>query len=555
MRGDHAGAAIFAEASALVRSRRIESDSELGPLLNAPPADTHPGVLQQLGYMYDAGAWVLHESAIADLPADLRWLYESGAVTLEQIGAILHDLGAMSTADLLAAVQSQAVQRLPGFDASIEASVAAALPNLRKTIPRIPLARALGIADSLLSRLRQTPGVQSAMVVGSLRRGHDTVGDIEIVAAAVDADLAIADLASLPDTRILHRGERRLYLLTDRVQVGIRCPLPDRGGATLLHLTGNAAHVDALRARATARGWTLAPEGLTKGDGAPAIAESEEAIYAALDLPWIPPEIRAGDEAIVAAEGGSLPDLVSGSHIRGDLHMHTKWSDGRDTTEDMVKACLALGYEYMAITDHSQHAAASRTLSADGVARQAEEIKALRETYPTISILHGCEVDILPNGRLDFPDKVLERFDIVLASLHEEAGHRPERLYERYLGAMRHPLVSIITHPTNRQLPHRPGYDLDYERLFALAEETGTALEIDGAPSHMDLNGVLARKAIGVGAAISIDSDSHRAELLARHMDIAVLLARNGWVESRHVINTRPIEGVRAFVAAKRRSS
>jgi DNA polymerase (family 10) len=538
-----------------VRARNIDSDADLGPLVYEPPAGIHSGVLTQLRYMYDAGAWVLLESAIADLPADLRWLYESGAVSIEQLGAIHRNLGATSAADLGAILGSRAIRALPGFEAATEANIAAALPGLRKAIPRLPLGRAMSIAAPILSKLRQTQGVQSAGVVGSLRRGHDSTGDIELVAPAEDTTAALAGLAQLPDTRVLHRSERRIYLLTDRVQIGIRFPHPDRAGAALLHLTGSRAHFDALRALADAKGWSLGPEGLTTQAGGPSIADSEEAIYAALGLPWIPPEIRDTDEAIVTARANALPTLISRRDIRGDLHMHTQWSDGRDTADTMVKTCVALGYQYMAITDHSPHSAASRTLSADSVGRQAEEIAGLRAKYPAIAILHGCEVDILPNGRLDFPDKVLERFDIVLASLHEEAGHSPEQLYERYVGAMRHPLVTIITHPTNRQMPHRPGYDLDYDRLFALAAETGTVVEIDGAPSHLDLNGVLARKAAATGALISIDSDGHRAEVLDTQMDLGVLMARNGWIESRHVLNTRPLDEVRATIAAKRSRS
>jgi DNA polymerase (family 10) len=218
----------------------------------------------------------------------------------------------------------------------------------------------------------------------------------------------------------------------------------------------------------------------------------------------------------------------------------------------MVEGCRALGYEYMAITDHSPHSAATRNLTADGVRKQADDIARLREEHPDIAILHGCEVDILADGRLDFPEKILERFDIVLASLHEGGGHSPEQLMQRYESAMKHPLVTMITHPTNRVVPHRLGYNLDYDRLFGFAVETGTVLEIDGAPSHLDLDGALARRAIAAGATVAVDSDCHRAELLARQMQLGVITARRGWVEARHVLNTRSLEDVRARIAAKR---
>jgi DNA polymerase (family 10) len=219
----------------------------------------------------------------------------------------------------------------------------------------------------------------------------------------------------------------------------------------------------------------------------------------------------------------------------------------------MVQGCAALGYEYLAITDHSQGSAAVRNLTLEGVARQAEEIAALRERYPQIAILHGCEVDILPDGSLDFPDRILEQFDVVLASLHEHAGQGPDQLLSRYLQAMAHPLVAMITHPTNRLVPHRPGYAIDYSRLIAAAVETRTVLEIDGAPGHLDMNGRLARQAIDAGATVAIDSDCHRADLLGRQMALGLLMARRGWVEPRHVLNTRPLAELRAAIAAKRR--
>ena len=503
--------------------------------------------------MYDAGGWVLLESGLADLPADLRWLFESGAVTLEQLAAIHHALGVTTAADLLAEVRRESIRKLPGFDATIEDAILKALPALRASIPRIPLGRALTISEPFLARLRESPGIGLAAPIGSLRRGQDTVGDIEIVAPTEDATRVFDDLLQLPGiTRCLHRGPRRLYLLTDRVQVGIRCPAPEEGGAALLHLTGSVAHVDGLRTLAAERSWRLEPEGLNRGGGSPRVSRSEEEIYAALDLPFVPAEIRGGDDELTAARTGGLPVLVSHGDIRGDLHMHTEFSDGRDTVEAMVKACVAAGYEYMAITDHSPHSSASRNLSVESIKLQADEIAGLRERYPQIVILHGCEVDILPNGRLDFSDRILEKLDIVLASLHEDAGHGSEDLLHRYVGAMRHPLVTLITHPTNRLLPYRKGYDLDYDRLFAAAVETQTVVEIDGAPAHLDMDGVLARRAVAAGVTVSIDSDSHRAELVDRQMHLGVVTARRGWVEPRHVLNTRPIDAVRAVIAAKR---
>ena len=422
IRGDDA-AARTAEALALVQERRIAAESDLGTLLQTPPAQLDPEVFRQLRFIFEAGGWVLLESALADLPADLRWLFESGAVTLAQLVELHRTLGITSAADLAGELRRDAVRRVPGFDPGVEAAVAHALKSLRRPIPRIPLGRAKALADPFLRLLRGHPGILWAEPVGSLRRGQDSVGDIEIVAPAIDPLVPFDAALAMPDiTRCLHRGPRRLYLLTDRVQIGIRSPKPEVAGGALLHLTGNTAHIEGLGTLAAARGWKLEPEALVKEPGAPAVAETEEEIYAALGLPWIPPEIRNGDGEIAAAASNTLPSLVSRGDIKGDLHMHTHFSDGRDTVEEMVAGCVALGYQYLAITDHSPHSAATRNLSIESVKRQADEIAALRTKYPAITILHGFEVDILLDGRLDFPDRVLQEFDIVLASLHESGG-------------------------------------------------------------------------------------------------------------------------------------
>jgi DNA polymerase (family 10) len=255
---------------------------------------------------------------------------------------------------------------------------------------------------------------------------------------------------------------------------------------------------------------------------------------------------------IAAAAAGPLPELVSRADIRGDLHMHSTYSDGQDTLATMVAACVAIGYEYVAITDHSERAAAARTLSLDALARQRDEILRLRAEYPQITILHGIEVDILADGRLDFADDILEQLDIVLASLHDAARQDGPALTRRCVEAIKHPLVNVITHPANQLVGRRAGYALDFPAVYAAAAETGTALEIDGAPSHLDLDGEHARAAVAAGVTVTIDSDCHRARALDRQMRLGVGTARRGWVEPRHVLNCRPLTEVLSFIAAKR---
>src|SRR5438552_2292575 len=412
IRGDAAEESLYRRAEALVAARGIESESNLGPLFETSSPDDDPEVLKPLRQMYEACGWVLLESSIADLPVDLRWVYESDAVSIEQLAALHQALGLTSAADLAAAVREERIRGIEGLDAEVEAKVGGALPGLRALVARLPLGRATTLAEPVLATLRGSGLVEWALPVGSLRRGQDMVGDIEIVAAtAQPRDVVDALLQSFEQPHVLHRSDRRLYFLRERVQIGVRLPEPGNAGATLLHLTGSTAHFDALRVHAAAAGWNLTSNGLYATDGQLRPSPTEDAIYATIGLPCVPVEIRNGDDEIAAAAAGTLPELVGRRHIRGDLHMHSTWSDGRDTIEAMVEACRALKYEYIAITDHSPHSAATRNLTADGVTQQAEEIAQLRERCPDITILHGCEVDILPDGRLDFPDRILERFD------------------------------------------------------------------------------------------------------------------------------------------------
>ena len=554
IRGDAAERDLLRRAAHLVDAAGIRIDNDLPQLLDGPPAGADRDAIARLRQIFEVGAWVLLESTLADLPADLRWLFESGALTLDQLATVHDTLGATTTAaDFGIALAEHRLRDLPGFDAAAEAAVAAALPTLRAAIPRIALGRAVAAVEPLLLELRAAPAVAWAEYAGSLRRGEETVGDIEVIASTSSPDEVIERLLAERDlTRQLHRSARRAYVLVGRVQVGVRCPEPQRAAAALLCLTGTREHVLAVQAHASAAGFRLTSAGLVTRDGRTIHTPQEEDIYKTLGLQPVPPEIRTGAEEVAMASRGELPALVTPEDVRGDLHMHSTWSDGRDSIEAMVIACRALGYEYLAITDHSPHSGATRNLTADAVARQADEIADVRERFPDIAILHGCEADILSDGRLDFPDEVLERFDIVLASLHDRAGHDSAQLLRRYIAAMRHPLVAVITHPMNRLVPHRTGYDLDYDALFEAAVATQTAVEIDGAPAHLDLDGILARRAIAAGATVAIDSDCHRADMLERQMRLGIVTARRGWVEPRHVLNTRPVADLRAVLANKR---
>ena len=416
----------------------------------------------------------------------------------------------------------------------------------------MPLGRAHLLASMVMREVRRA-GLPTEVVVplGSLRRWAPDIGDVSLLAVAQPAvhDEVLESFLRLPSvTGVLSRLPSSVEAATERGRVRLHVTAPEDAGAALVWHTGTRRHTEQLQARANQLGLVLRDGLLSRPNGALVSTPDEDEVYRRLQLPFISPELREGLDEIARAARGDLPVLVVPADIRGDLHMHSTWSDGRDSIQHMVLAAKQLGYEYVAITDHSERAFASRKLLALEIPIQRDEILALR------SRIHGIEVDIMPDGSLDFDDAQLEGFDIVLASLHNDHGDSGGQLTDRYVQAMRHPMVNVITHPANRSPALSAGYDLDYDRLFAVAVDTGTALEVDGAPGHLDMDGAIARRAVEAGVTLTIDSDCHRAEALERQMRFGIGTARRGWVQAAHVLNARSVDAVRAFVARKRNS-
>lgn len=495
------------------------------------------------------------DRAVAGLAPDLRRVLAVSDLSVADLALIYRYLGTVTRGDLATALDEGLVHQVPGLSPEKAAALGTALEHLRAEAARIPLGRAFAVAQAIVEALEaQCPDLYVVTPVGSLRRYEPTIGDIEILAVAGSTEPVLDTFIRLPGAlRVLHRGPSKAIIEYDRAAVTIRVVPVERAGLSLVHLTGSAGHFAALQRHAASHNLLLTSVALTTRDGAPvAKSLSEGQVYEWLGLPFIAPELRSGAGEVEAAAVRKLPRLVRRTDIRGDLHVHTTWSDGRDPIEVMVRVAQEIGYEYIAITDHSQSSMAARGLSVDELKRQMEEIEAVRRLVPGITILHGAEVDILPDGALDFPDEVLEELDLVLASLHDPADQGREALTERYLAAMRNPHVSMITHLTNRLVGHRSGYDLDFDRIFEGAVQTGTVLEIDGAPVHLDMDGTLARRAIEAGVTLSIDSDCHRAELLDRQMRFGVATARRGWVGPDSVLNTLRLYEVAAVLAGKR---
>jgi DNA polymerase (family 10) len=463
------------------------------------------------------------------IPFLLRRLRELRVVDDARARALVSD-GIVTLADIELAFAEQR-------PAVMDPALRRAADILAQEYRPLMLGRAWDITESFLSHLAaECREIHAAEASGPVRRGEPLVSGLVVVGRAADPSRALQCIAALPAvTAVLYRTSRRAVLLVEGHELDVRVGTPDEYGSLLFTTTGPAWHVvDVLKRRG------------------PRLCASETDVYTHAGLTYLPPETRHTPDSMERAMRPSAPRLVEREDIRGDLHMHTTYSDGRDSVAQMISTARTLGYEYIAITDHSEHAGASRTLTIDGIRRQRDEIARLREEVPEMTILHGLEVDILPDGSLDCPDTVLATLDIVLASLHESAGHDRRRLTERCIGAIRHPLVSIITHPANQLVGRRGGYDLDYAAVYEAAAETGTALEIDGAPSHLDLSGDQAREAVDAGATVVIDSDCHRCRALDIQMRMGVATARRGWIEPKDVLNTRPVAEVRAFIARKR---
>ena len=462
-------------------------------------------------------------------PFLLRRLRELGAADAAREQALLRD-GIVTLADLELAM----ADRRPAADDAALRDAAAAIAADQKPLG---LGRAWDILEHFLPALTAAcPDLQGIEPSGAVRRSEPLLTGLVVVARAADPLRAIDAVARMPGVMEIHRTARRILALVEGQELDVRVATPDEYGSVLFTTTGPAPHVAEVLKRRP-----------------PRLIASEADVYAQAGLPWLPPETRDSPDAVERARQGSVPRLVDRDDIRGDLHMHTTYSDGREPLRRMVHGAHALGYEYIAITDHSEHAGASRTLTPELLERQRAEIAQLRHEVPRMAILHGIEADIMSDGSLDCPDEILASLDIVLASLHDAAGDNRRGLTRRCLAAIEHPLVSVITHPANQLVGRRAGYDMDYPAIYAAAAATGTALEIDGAPSHLDLSGERAREAVEAGATVVIDSDCHRVRSLDRQMRMGVGTARRGWVEARQVLNTRPVADVRAFVARKRR--
>lgn len=501
------------------------------------------------------GRLEFYERLKEEVPPELLDLLEIPDVGPKKAALFWKELGITSIDALEAAAREGRLRELPGMGARSEQRI---LENIeawkRRQTGRVPLGRALPVAETFLARLRDLPEVAAAEPAGSLRRMRETVGDLDLVVASNQPEEVMEALAGFEEVdRIRGMGSTKASVeLKDGLRMQVWVHPPARFGSAWQYATGSQAHNIRLREIALSQGLSLSEHGFRREDGEEILCRQEEDVYQTLGLPWIPPELREDRGEIEAAQQGRLPRLLEEADLRGELHAHTDWSDGAATILEMAQAALALGLEYLVITDHSQSLGVASGLTPERLQDQRRAIEEAQEHVgPGLRILQGAEVEILADGRLDFPDEVLAQLDLVIASLHTSLRQPREQITRRLLAAIENPHVDVIGHPSGRLLGRREGADLDMDAVLRAAAEHQVALEINANPERLDLNDVMARRAMDLGCLLAVNTDAHRPEHFhLRRFGVGV--ARRGWVAPDRVINTWPLERLLDWLRARR---
>jgi DNA polymerase (family 10) len=421
---------------------------------------------------------------------------------------------------------------------------------MRTKEQRIPIGVALPLAEEIMASLQERVAVRNLTPAGSLRRFRETIGDIDLLGTADDAEAVIEAFTTLPQVReVLAKGGTKASIVTNRnLQVDFRVVPHDEFGSLLQYFTGSKQHNINLRERAVRQGLSLNEYGITVvQSGLLEKFATEEAFYARLGLQYIPPEFREGTNEIALAEQKQVPEPVKLSDVNGDLHVHSHCSDGRDSIEEMALAARTLGYRYIAITDHSKGLGIAHGLNEERIKEQTAEIRKLNGGLKDFRILTGIEVDIRADGSLDLPDEILAELDVVVAAVHSAMGQEQDKMTRRIIKAMESPHVDIIAHPTCRILGQREAIALDMEAIFRAAAQTGTALEINAMPDRLDLKDIHIFRARELGVKLTLGTDAHATEHLTL-MRFGVGIARRGWAEAEHILNTLPVEGLLAAI-------
>jgi DNA polymerase (family 10) len=455
--------------------------------------------------------------------------------------ALIHaKLKVDSFAALAEAARSGKLAELPGMGSKKAENILKGIELLRQAAGRIPLGVALPIAEEVVDSVRRFRGVTRAEMAGSLRRMRETIGDIDILAASSNPARVIESFTSLPHVkRVLAAGTTKASVIVEgNQQIDLRVVEGESFGAALQYFTGSKAHNVKLRDLAKGAGLKINEYGVFRGDKKLGGREESD-VYEAIGLSWIPPELREDRGEVEAAKAGELPELVKQEQLLGDLHVHSDYSDGKATLEQLAERGQALGYRYIAVTDHSQSLKIAQGLSPERVEEKRERLQKINGKLKKLKLLMGTEVDILGEGKLDYPDELLKKFDWVVASIHSGFKQPREKIMRRILGAMENPLVDCIAHPTGRLLGQRPAYEIDIEEMLSAAARTRTAIEINANYDRLDLDDVGCRRAKQLGVKLAIGTDAHKLENM-NMLRLGVAVARRGWLEPADVINTLP---------------
>ena len=508
----------------------------------------------KIGELLDTGELQYYNRLQEKAPPGVRELLRVPGVGPRTAGRLYRELGITSLAELKRAAEEGRLATLKGFGAKMIEGILQGISVAERQERRMLLAHALETAEELILALRTAaPALRQATYAGSLRRGRPTVGDLDILVAADDTPAVVRAFTTLPlVARVESAGdEKASILLHNGTQADLIAVPPALWGSALQHFTGSKAHNIRFRELALARGLSFSEHGFRRADGIVLTCATEEEVYAAVDLPWIPPELREGEGEFEAARAGALPRLVELSDMRADLHMHSTWSDGRADIRTMAEAARARGYSHIAITDHSAYIGLTHGLDAERLRAQRREIAALNAAYAAqgipFRILCGVEVDMTPEGSLALPDDVLAELDIVVASAHIQLRQSPEAATERLLRAVRNPHVDIIGHPVGRMLGSREGAPVDIDALARAAAEHGVLLEVNSGPTRLDLEGPAVRRALELGATIAINSDAHHPDNLD-WIRFGVITARRGWASAAQVANTWSFEALQEWL-------
>ncbi|MFI5371529.1 MAG: DNA polymerase/3'-5' exonuclease PolX [Candidatus Eisenbacteria bacterium] len=493
---------------------------------------------QKIRDLVGTGTTALYEEMKGKVPVEVVELTELQGLGPKRVKTLMTELGVRSRADLEKAAHAGKLRELPGFGPTLEQKVLKSIATAQSAQGRMLLHGAWEVAHALVAHVRAVRGVTHAEPAGSFRRRRETVGDLDIVVTGGAAETVMEAFVAHPDVaEVIGRGETKSSVrLINGLQVDLRHVPPESYGAALVYFTGSKAHNIELRRIAIEKGWSLNEYGLTEGERVIA-GRTEEDVYRALGMEWIPPELREAGNEITQAIAGRLPRLVDQTDLRADLHIHTDRSDGQATLEQMVRAAQKMGYRYCAITEHSRSLAMAFGFDTARVRRSVEEIAEVRKRVPGIRVLHGLEVDILGDGSLDLDDEGLALLDWVVVSLHARLAQSRDEMTRRLLRAIDHPRVDAVGHPTARRIGQREAVDVDLEAVFEHAAERGVAMEINAQPDRSDLSDVNARLAASKGVPLVIDTDAHSTAQL-EFMRYGVFAARRAGLTARQVLNT-----------------